>query len=121
MAEDGEHRRAMTALPRGTVTFLFTDIEGSTRLLQHLGDVYAAVLEEHGHILRGAIEIRNGVVIDTQGDAFFVAFARAGEAVAATVAAQQAIVERRWPNDTRLRVRMALHNGEPIVTRDRYV
>jgi predicted ATPase/class 3 adenylate cyclase len=111
----------MTDLPRGTVTFLFTDIEGSTRLLQHLGDLYAAVLEEHGHILRGLVETQNGVVIDTQGDAFFVAFARAGEAVAATVAAQRAMAERRWPNDTRVRVRMGLHTGEPTVTRDRYV
>ena len=73
------------ALPTGTVTFLFTDIEGSTVLLQRLGDTYGRVLEEHRRLLRAAFQASGGSEIDTQGDAFFVAFNRAKDAVAAAV------------------------------------
>src|SRR5581483_7370532 len=87
----GENRRVAPALPTGTVTFLFTDIEGSTRLLQELGDAYADVLAEHRRILREAWREHDGVEVDTQGDAFFVAFSRATQAVAAAAQAQSAL------------------------------
>ena len=73
----------MAELPRGTVTFLFTDVEASTRLLHEQPDAYASLLAEHRWVLRDAFERHGGVEVDTQGDAFFVAFARASDAVAA--------------------------------------
>jgi predicted ATPase len=102
-------------LPTGTVTFLFTDIEGSTRLLQEVGDGYADVLAEHRRRLREAFEQHEGVEVDTQGDAFFVAFARASDAVAAAADAQRAL------DDGPLRVRMGLHTGEPVRSDEGYV
>ena len=104
----------MRALPTGTVTFLFTDVEGSTRLLHELGDEYAEVLAEHRRALREAFARHGGVEVDTQGDAFFVAFARASDALAAARDGQQAL---RDP----IRVRMGLHTGEPLVTDEGYV
>src|SRR5579885_3356827 len=83
-------------LPIGTVTLLFTDIEGSTRLLQRLGESYAQVLREHRRLLRAAFEQWHGYEVDTQGDAFFVVFERAVDAVCAARSAQQAIFETRW-------------------------
>ncbi len=111
----------MAELPSGTVTFLFTDIEGSTRLLQRLGDRYAEVLVEHHKLLRAAFQKVGGQEIDTQGDAFFVVFRRASDAVAATVAAQRAIAAHPWPEGTPVRVRMGLHTGEPILTTAGYI
>ena len=112
----------MPSLPTGTVTFLFTDIEGPTRLLQHLGDRrYAEVLAEHQRLLRDAFVEGHGQEVDTQGDAFLVAFSRAREAVATAVAAQQAIMIHAWPDDATLRVRMGLHTGEPVSESGRYV
>jgi class 3 adenylate cyclase len=102
-------------LPSGTVTFLFTDIEGSTRLLQELGDPYADVLAEHRRVLREAFARHGGVEVDTQGDAFFVAFARASNAVAGAQAGQEAL--RGGP----VGVRMGLHTGEPMVREEGYV
>jgi predicted ATPase/class 3 adenylate cyclase len=102
-------------LPSGTVTFLFTDIEGSTRLLQELGEQYADVLAEHQRALREAFERNGGVEVDTQGDAFFVAFARASDAVAAAQAGQDAL------GAGPVRVRMGLHTGEPMLTEENYV
>ena len=102
-------------LPTGTVTFLFTDIEGSTRLLQELGDGYAEVLAEHRRALRDAWQRHDGVEVDTQGDAFFVAFARASDAVAAAADAQHALA------DGAVRVRMGLHTGEPLRANEGYV
>ncbi len=89
----------MAGLPSGTVTFLFTDIEGSTQLLQRLGDGYAAVLDQHRQLLRQAFALHSGHEVDSQGDAFFVAFERAGDAVAAAVTAQQALHQHPWPAD----------------------
>ena len=90
-------------LPTHTVTFLMTDIEGSTRLLQHLGDQYAGVLGDHSRLLRDAFAAFNGYVVDTQGDAFCAAFSRATDAVNAAVAAQRALYEYdqgpRTPHD----------------------
>ena len=111
----------MPERPTGTVTFLFTDIEGSTRLLQQLRDRYGAVLSTHARLLREAIEQFNGHEIDTQGDAFFAAFARARDAVAAAVVAQRALAAERWPEGVAVRVRMGLHTGEPLADGERYV
>jgi predicted ATPase/class 3 adenylate cyclase/Tfp pilus assembly protein PilF len=108
-------------LPTGTVTFLFTDIEGSTRLLQHLGDDYSAVLAEHHRLLRAAFQQWGGHEIDTAGDSFFVVFPRADDAVRATLAAQQALLTHPWPPGAPVRVRMGLHTGEPTVTSTGYV
>jgi predicted ATPase/class 3 adenylate cyclase len=104
----------MRDLPTGTVTFLFTDIEGSTRLLHELGDDYANSLAEHRRKLRDAFAQHGGVEIDTQGDAFFVAFGSAKGAVAAAAEAQRALAEGP------IRVRMAVHTGEPILTDEGY-
>jgi predicted ATPase/class 3 adenylate cyclase len=106
---------AVAKLPRGTVTFLFTDIEGSTRLLGELGESYAAALGDHRSMLREAFRGRGGVEVDTQGDAFFYAFERAEDAVAAAAAAQDALASGP------VRVRMGVHTGEPQVTEEGYV
>src|SRR5213082_1606437 len=111
----------MHDLPRGTVTFLFTDIEGSTRLLQQLGDRYSRVLEECRRLLRTAFQEWNGHEVDTQGDAFFVAFARATDAVLAAVDAQRALARHSWPQGVAVSVRMGIHTGEPSLTSEGYV
>jgi predicted ATPase/class 3 adenylate cyclase len=105
----------MAVLPQGTITFLFTDIEGSTRLLQELGDDYADALREHRRALRDAFAHHGGVEVDTQGDAFFVAFAKASDALAAASAARDAL------GDGPVRVRIGLHTGEPTHTDEGYV
>lgn len=102
-------------LPAGEVTLLFTDIEGSTRLLRDLGDAYDEALAEHRRIVRRAVAAHGGAEVDTQGDAFFVAFARASDAIRATVAAQRALAGGP------IKVRMGLHTGEPRLTADGYV
>ena len=102
----------MTDLPTGTVTFLFTDIEGSTGLLQALGDRYPAVLGEHAAILRKAVAEAGGVEVSTHGDAFFVVFTSPAAAVRAALAAQLALVAHDWPPGSPVRVRMGLHTGE---------
>jgi predicted ATPase/class 3 adenylate cyclase/Tfp pilus assembly protein PilF len=111
----GENRRVQPELPTGTVTFLFTDIEGSTRLLRELGDGYAEVLAEHRRALRDAWQQHEGVEVDTQGDAFFVAFSRASDAVAAAAHAQRALTGGP------VTVRMGLHTGEPLRADEGYV
>ena len=105
----------MRELPSGTVTFLFTDIEGSTQLLHELGDAYADALAEHRRALRQVFERHDGIEVDTQGDAFFVAFSRAKDALAAAAAAQQAL------DGGPVCVRMGLHTGEPQLTDEGYV
>jgi YVTN family beta-propeller protein len=111
----------MSELPRGTVTFLFTDIEGSTQLLKRVGSGYAEVLAEHQRILRAAFAAHHGREVDTQGDSFFVAFQRGKDAVAAAVDAQRDLAAYAWPDGIELKVRMGLHTGEPRVGEDRYV
>ena len=111
----------MRELPTGTVTLLFTDIEGSTRLLQQLGERYAGVLEESRILLRTQFLANHGHEVDTQGDAFFVAFARATDAVAAAVAVQRALLTHAWPEAVEVRVRMGLHTGEPHRSSEGYV
>lgn len=105
----------MTELPSGTVTLLFTDIEGSTRLVRQLGERYREALLEHRRLLREAFRRYGGVEVDTQGDAFFYAFSRATDAVAAARDGQAAL------SGGELRVRMGLHTGEPVVTDEGYV
>src|SRR5436190_3854592 len=102
-------------LPSGVVTLLFTDIEGSTRLLDELGDGYGDALDDHRRVVRAACADHDGVEVDTQGDAFFMAFARASDAAAAAVDAQRGLA------DGPVRVRMGLHTGEPRVTEEGYV
>jgi predicted ATPase/class 3 adenylate cyclase len=111
----------MTGLPTGTVTFLFTDIEGSTRLLQALEDRYADALADHRRLLRDAFQANGGDEVDTQGDAFFVAFPRARDAVAAAIAAQRGLFSHAWPEGAALRVRMGVHTGEPLRADTGYV
>ena len=111
----------MSELPSGTVTFLFTDIEGSTELVKQLGARYAMLNAEHQRILRAAFEAHNGREVDTQGDSFFVAFRRAKDAVAAAAAAQRDLAAYPWPEGAAVKVRMGLHTGEPHVGEDRYV
>jgi class 3 adenylate cyclase len=110
-----------SALPGGTVTFVFTDIEGSTELLKRLGEDYAALVAEHRRVVREEFGSRGGQEVDTQGDAFFFCFASARGAVAAAVAAQRALVGTAWPGGAELRVRMSLHTGEPVVGEEGYV
>ena len=109
-------------LPVGTVSFLFTDIEGSTRLLKLLGgELYGPVLDEHRRILREAFDEHDGREIDTQGDSFFVAFRRARDAVAAAIACQRRLAAHRWPKAADLKCRMGIHTGEPAMGGERYV
>ncbi|MFN2590349.1 MAG: adenylate/guanylate cyclase domain-containing protein, partial [Actinomycetota bacterium] len=102
----------MSELPTGTVTFLFTDIQGSTNLARALGERWEGVLDAHHGILRAAIERHDGLVIRTEGDAFFAVFSSAVDAVAATAAAQRGLAGHEWPPDGAVRVRMGLHTGE---------
>jgi class 3 adenylate cyclase len=108
-------------LPRGTVTFAFTDVEDSTGLLKRLGDEYTGVLSEHRRIVRDGFAACDGLEIDTQGDAFFFVFPRARDAVAAAVEAQRAHAAATWPGGAAVRVRMGLHSGEPAVHEEGYV
>jgi predicted ATPase/class 3 adenylate cyclase len=108
-------------LPTGTVTFLFSDIEGSTRLLQELGDRYAAVRDEHAAILRHAIQEGGGVEVNTEGDSFFVAFGSPAGAVRAAFTAQQGLTGHDWSPGPPVRVRMGLHTGDGTLGGDDYV
>jgi class 3 adenylate cyclase len=111
----------MPDLPAGTVTFLFTDIEHSTELLKRLGDGYGDVLATHRRIVRETFTSRDGIEIDTQGDAFFFVFPRARDAIEAAVDAQRAHAAATWPDQAAVRVRMGLHTGEPAVHEEGYV
>jgi len=117
----GPRPSSMRQLPTGTVTLLFTDMEGSTRLLQQVGEGYAGLLEACRSLLRAAFFEFDGYEVDTQGDAFFVAFARATDAVAAAVAGQRALFTHAWPEGITVRVRMGLHTGEPQRSAEGYV
>src|SRR5688500_3044364 len=110
-----------TTLPTGTVTFLFSDIEGSTRLVQRFGDAYPALLEQHHAIVRSAVEANGGLVVGTEGDSFFVVFHTAPQALRAAVDAQVALDRQTWPEDGRIRVRMGLHTGEGRIGGGSYV
>jgi class 3 adenylate cyclase len=111
----------MAELPSGTVTFLFSDIEGSTRMLTRLRGRYAEVLAEHQRVLRASFDAYHGREVHTEGDAFFVAFARARDAIAAAVGAQRALASQRWPEGVEVRVRIGVHTGEAEVRQEDYV
>jgi class 3 adenylate cyclase len=110
----------MSDLPTGAVTLLFTDIEGSTRLVRQLRDCYADVLAEHQSLLRAAFARHDGHEIDTQGDAFFYAFASAHEAILAAVDGQRAILSHPWPDGSPVKVRMGIHTGRANRADGRY-
>jgi predicted ATPase/class 3 adenylate cyclase len=111
----------MAELPSGTVTFLFSDVEGSTRLLTRLRGRYAEVLAEHQRLLRAAFDEHDGREVHTEGDGFFVAFARASDAIAAAVSAQRSLASQRWPEGVDVRVRIGVHTGEAEVRLGDYV
>ena len=111
----------MSQFPSGTVTFLFTDVEGSTTLIKELGDEYAKVIAEHRELLKTVVEEAGGRQVDSQGDGLFAAFHRAKDAVAAAVEAQRAIIRHEWPGAAKVRVRIGIHTGEPVVGPDSYV
>jgi class 3 adenylate cyclase len=111
----------MDDLPRGTVTFLFTDLEGSTELVRKLGERYADVLDEHRRLLRAAFTEHKGWEIDTQGDAFFIAFDRVKDAVLAAVAAQRSLTAHDWPWEPAPQIRIGLHTTEPHLWQEGYV
>ena len=102
----------MTNLPTGTVTFLFTDIEGSTKLVQALGEAYRELLGEHHRLMRAAFAPCGGIEVSTEGDAFFVVFTSAAAAVQAATQAQRALRGHDWGEGLQVRVRMGLHTGE---------
>ena len=110
----------MADLPSGAITFLFTDIEGSTQLLKQLRDRYSEVLAMHQRLLRAAFAAHSGHEIDTQGDSFFVAFASARDALLAAVEGQQALLSHPWPHGVHVKVRMGLHTGQAVATDGRY-
>src|SRR5918999_4547161 len=111
----------MAELPTGTVTFLFTDIEGSTRLLQELGDRYAGVRDDQAAIVREATAECDGVEVNTKGDSFFLVFRSPRRAVQAAVAAQRGLATHDWTPCPPMRVRMGLHTGEGVLGGDDYV
>ncbi|HEX6443911.1 MAG TPA: tetratricopeptide repeat protein [Streptosporangiales bacterium] len=111
----------MADLPTGTITLLFSDMAGSTRLLAQLGDAYADALSAQRSILRAAFARRHGVEMGTEGDSFFVVFGSAVDAVGACVEGQRALAAHPWPQDVRVRVRMGLHTGEPRRHEDGYI
>ncbi len=111
----------MSTLPSGTVTFVFTDVEGSTALLKRLGDDYGELIARHRKLVRKTFGKHGGVEIDMQGDAFFFAFARARDAVAGAVAVQCAHAEQSWPGGEQVLVRMGLHTGEPALGEEGYL
>ena len=111
----------MSELPSGTVTFLFSDIEGSTRLLRELGERWEQALAAHNRILRDAFAETGGREVDRQGDAFFAVFPRARNAVAAAASAQRALASEQWPQSAEVRVRMGIHTGEPSVGGEGYL
>jgi class 3 adenylate cyclase len=108
-------------VPSGTVTFLFTDIAGSTRLLEMLGSQYAQVLDDQRTIVRSALAAHGGHEVDTSGDAFFIAFRRALDALNCAVDVQRALAGHPWPRGAQVQLRMGLHTGEPLVARTGYV
>jgi class 3 adenylate cyclase len=110
----------MVEFPRGTVTFLFTDVDRSTELVKRLQEQYGAALAQHRDVLRASFAEHGGIEVDTQGDAVFIAFSHARDAVEAAVAAQHALADHRWPADAPLAVRIGLHTGEPYLAEHGY-
>lgn len=118
---DGSNLSVVRDLPAGNVTMLFTDIEGSTRLLEEQGERYYELLGEHHRLIRAAIALVGGHEVNTEGDAFFVAFESARNAVAAAEAAQRSLAAHAWPPGVKVSVRMGIHTGEPTLAGEDYV
>ncbi len=122
---DGQLRKASGAnvrsLPRGTVTFLLTDIEGSTRLLQRLGDEYAGLLRDVRTLIRTGVRAASGREVDARADEFFAVFRRPPHALEAAIAIQRSLREKTWPNKAEVRVRIGMHTGRPTLTDTGYV
>jgi class 3 adenylate cyclase len=122
---DGQLRKAGAAhvrlLPRGTVTFLLTDIEGSTRLLQRLGDEYAGLLRDVRTVIRTSVRATSGHEVDARADEFFAVFRRPAHALEAALAIQRSLRERTWPRKSDVRVRIGMHTGRPTLTDSGYV
>ncbi len=117
----GESGRSTTSLPRGTVTFLMTDIEGSTRLLRSLGHRYAAILRSVRSIIHGAVRRAGGYEVDTRADESFAAFVDPAAALDAALAIQREFARRRWPGGAPVCVRIGLHRGRTTLTETGYV
>ena len=113
--------RDVGEFPAGTITMLFSDIEGSTRLLSRLGDRYREALSAQRALQRAAFASHGGREMGTEGDSFFVVFASAADAVDCCVVAQRALAGHDWPDGAAVRVRMGLHSGEPVRHEDGYV
>src|ERR1043165_4061220 len=111
----------MRNLPTGIVTFFFSDIEGSTRLLESLGDRYANVLGRHRAIVRAWMTAHGGTEVDTQGDSFFLVFPEAPGAIRASVEMQRQLGAEPWPTNTSLRIRIGLHTGDGRVIAGDYI
>ncbi len=111
----------MPQLPTGTVTFLFSDVEGSTELVRQLRGRYADVMADHERLLRSAFQDAGGHEINTQGDSFFIAFRKPKDAVGAAVEAQRSLASHPWPEKTEMRVRIGIHTGEATVRGDQYL
>jgi class 3 adenylate cyclase len=118
--DPGHARPSFETLPTGAVTFVFTDIEGSTRLVRRLGVGYADVLEVHDALISDAFVRAGGVMFGSRGDALFAAFADPTEAMVGALDAQHALRAHRW-NDHELRVRIGIHSGEAVARRGTYV
>jgi class 3 adenylate cyclase len=122
---DGQLRKARGAnvrsLPRGTVTFLLTDIEGSTRLLERLGDDYASLLRDVRAAIRASVRAASGFEVDARADEFFAVFRRSTHALDAALAIQRALREKSWPQKAEVRVRIGMHTGRPTLTDTGYV
>ena len=110
----------MAEIPTGAVTFIFTDIEGSTRLVKQLRDRYGVVLADHQRLLRAAFSAHGGYEVDTQGDSFFVAFSSARDALLAAVEGQLALSSHPWPEGVQINVRIGLHTGQAVASGGRY-
>ena len=121
VCRDAADNRGMREFPTGTVTMLFSDIEGSTALLGRLGDRYGKALAAQRAVIRAAISASGGHEMGTEGDSFFVVFSSAADAVACCLAAQRALAGQAWPGGVAVRVRMGLHSGEPVWHQDGYV
>jgi len=117
---DSGRARHRSPLPVGTVTFLFTDIEGSSQLVQLLGERYGEVLFTHRAVIRDVCHARNGYEVDVQGDALFFAFARVQDAIEAALALQTDLAARTWPEDAEVLVRAGLHTGTPSLGSEGY-
>jgi len=111
----------VTALPSGTVTFLFTDIEGSTKLMQQLGDKYVQAQVDHHAILRAAFQSRKGAELRTEGDSFFCVFQSALDACGAAADAQRGFATHKWPEAGAIRVRIGVHTGEAPLVGNEYI